>query len=31
MNPVRANLYSRDGLPSSPFRTDGWPHFADMR
>lgn len=24
MNPVGANLYNRDGLPSSPFRTDDW-------
>ena len=22
MNPVRANLYNREGLPASPFRTD---------
>ena len=24
MNPVRANLYNREGLPASPFRTDTW-------
>ena len=24
MNPDGANLYNRDGLPSSPFRTDNW-------
>jgi len=24
MNPVGANLYNRDGLPASPFRTDNW-------
>jgi sialate O-acetylesterase len=24
MNPVGANLYNRDGLPASPFRTDDW-------
>ena len=24
MNPVRANLYNREGLPASPFRTDSW-------
>jgi len=23
-NPVGANLYNRDGLPASPFRTDDW-------
>ncbi len=23
-NPVRANLYNREGLPASPFRTDTW-------
>ena len=24
MNPDGANLYNRDGLPASPFRTDNW-------
>ena len=24
MNPVGTNLYNRDGLPASPFRTDDW-------
>ncbi|HEY8966839.1 MAG TPA: sialate O-acetylesterase [Candidatus Methylacidiphilales bacterium] len=24
-NPEGLNLYNRDGLPASPFRTDGWP------
>ncbi len=24
MNPANANLYNRDGLPASPFRTDDW-------
>ena len=24
MNPAKANLYNRDGLPASPFRTDRW-------
>jgi sialate O-acetylesterase len=24
MNPFGANLYNREGLPASPFRTDGW-------
>lgn len=24
-NPERANLYNREGLPASPFRTDDWP------
>jgi sialate O-acetylesterase len=24
MNPVGANLYNKDGLPASPFRTDDW-------
>jgi len=23
-NPAGANLYNRDGLPASPFRTDNW-------
>lgn len=25
-NPAGANLYNRDGLPASPFRTDTWDH-----
>lgn len=25
INPEDANLYDRDGLPASPFRTDDWP------
>jgi len=25
MNPEGANLYNKDGLPASPFRTDDWP------
>jgi sialate O-acetylesterase len=24
MNPAKANLYNKDGLPASPFRTDDW-------
>ena len=24
MSPNGANFYNRDGLPASPFRTDGW-------
>jgi sialate O-acetylesterase len=24
MNPANANLYNRDGIPASPFRTDDW-------
>jgi sialate O-acetylesterase len=24
MNPDGANLYNREGLPASPFRTDNW-------
>ncbi len=24
MNPEGANLYNREGLPASPFRTDDW-------
>ena len=24
MNPVGANLYNKEGLPASPFRTDNW-------
>ena len=28
MNPEGANLYNREGLPASPFRTDDWPVTA---
>jgi sialate O-acetylesterase len=24
MNPAGANLYNKDGIPASPFRTDSW-------
>ena len=24
MNPAGANLYNKNGLPASPFRTDDW-------
>jgi len=24
MNPAKANLYNKDGIPASPFRTDNW-------
>ena len=24
MNPAKANLYNKEGIPASPFRTDGW-------
>lgn len=24
MNPEGANIYNKDGLPASPFRTDNW-------
>lgn len=24
MNPADANLYNKEGLPASPFRTDNW-------
>ena len=24
MNPVEANLYNKDGIPASPFKTDDW-------
>jgi sialate O-acetylesterase len=31
MNPARANLYNRDGLPAGPFRTDSWaPPLEDL-
>ncbi|MDN3593487.1 hypothetical protein [Zunongwangia endophytica] len=26
-NPDKANLYNKEGLPASPFRTDTWPSF----
>ncbi len=29
MNPARANLYNRDGIPASPFRTDNWPRPSE--
>ena len=29
-NPV-CNLYSRQGLPATPFRTDDWPGLTDAR
>ncbi len=25
MNPEGCNLYNKEGLPASPFRTDDWP------
>ncbi len=28
-NPEGCNLYSRAGLPASPFRTDKWPGVTD--
>jgi len=27
--PVGANLYNREGLPASPFRTDDWDHIVE--
>ena len=24
MNPAKANLYNKEGIPASPFRTDSW-------
>ena len=24
MNPAKANLYNKDGIAASPFRTDDW-------
>jgi sialate O-acetylesterase len=27
----RSNLFNRDGLPASPFRTDDWPGFKGGR
>lgn len=30
INPV-CNLYNKDGLPASPFRTDTWPGITDNR
>ena len=29
MNPARANLYNREGIPASPFRTDNWPRPSE--
>jgi sialate O-acetylesterase len=31
MNPAGANLYNRDGLPASPFRTDEWSPVRTMK
>jgi len=28
-NPEESNLFNRDGLPASPFRTDDWPGLTD--
>ena len=28
-NPEQIKLFNRDGLPASPFRTDGWPWVMD--
>jgi sialate O-acetylesterase len=28
-NPVGCNLYNKEGLPASPFRTDDWPGVTD--
>ena len=28
-NPEQINLFNRDGLPASPFRTDNWPGLTD--
>lgn len=28
-NPQESNLFNRDGLPASPFRTDDWPWVTD--
>jgi len=30
-NPAGANLYNREGLPASPFRTDDWPGITQRR
>ena len=30
-NPDDANLYNREGLPASPFRTDDWPGITSGR
>jgi sialate O-acetylesterase len=30
-NPVGANLFNREGLPASPFRTDDWPARPPVR
>jgi len=29
-NPEGCNLYNREGLPASPFRTDTWPGITDL-
>ena len=29
MNPATANLYNREGIPASPFRTDKWPRPSE--
>jgi len=29
-NPDGCNLYNREGLPASPFRTDSWPGLTDL-
>jgi sialate O-acetylesterase len=29
MNPAKANLYNREGLPAGPFRTDNWPRPSE--
>lgn len=28
-NPEQSNLFNRNGLPASPFRTDDWPWLTD--
>jgi sialate O-acetylesterase len=28
-NPDDANLYNKEGLPASPFRTDKWPGITE--
>jgi sialate O-acetylesterase len=30
-NPAGANLYNREGLPATPFRTDNWPGITQMK
>jgi sialate O-acetylesterase len=29
-NPAGCNLYNKEGLPASPFRTDRWPHRSEV-